>query len=907
MIFRYFYIILAYFLMCSVHLMQAQTVDSLILNNGDTTSIVSDTINDSEVSGDKDSIRISKDAIEMPVDFFVQDSAVYHAGDQKIFMYGGDSIVTESATLTSGYMEYDLDKSEAMATPSKDSVGRYVDFPRITEGESKVDATTLRYNFNSGKAFVSGARTTEGDLHIVGTRSKYIRQERMEGDTTDKHIIYQKDAILTTCDAPHPHFGIRSRRQKIIPNEWAVTGPSYFEIGGIPTPLVLPFAAVPLKKGRRTGLIFPNNYENSPRLGFGIRNIGWYFPISDYWDAEATMDIYLQGTFGIHGLARYSRRYKYDGSFNVDYSSFKQEEVIDSQVVNFRQNSYSISWIHNQNNKAHPLRNFSANVNMQTGNYSRLNNNSAQSVLQNSFGSRINYQQKFANRNWLLTASLDHSQNIDTREFTVEFPRMTFSTNQFKPFQRKEAVGQEKWYEKITVNYNGKALNRMETRDTAIFIPNILDSMQYGIGHDASVDANFRILKYLNISPGIRYQEDWLFRTTRRSLNPEPVVTNIDTIFNPLDKEDFILEGDTSYSKINTDLVDEFRALRTFNASVNMNTQIFGTLRFQKGWLRGVRHIIKPNVSLTYNPDYTGMGWNYFDTYQSSLLPEEAKEVRYSIFENNIFGRQPSLNSSLILNYSLNNIFEAKYFSKRDSTERNIKLFRNLTVTGNYDFFRDSLKFSDIMMGGYFPIFKNMVNFRFGASFSPYAVNDQGLKVDKFQWNENRNLLRFQDLNMNIATQFTVKEIRQSISELVNGKKNEAKEKDTGKKSLGPGKSIWSLIDDMRLSHNLTMQVIGRAERDTFLIRTNQLSVVGSIPLTENWNIQISRIGYDFIRNRITYPDLGFSRDLHCWEMSLNWQPERNTYTFSIYVKPGSLDFVKLPYQRNRVDGQAQF
>jgi hypothetical protein len=887
---------------------QAQQLDTLPTSNEAQDSIVSDTSN--QKANGIDSFRISDDALTVPITFQARDSMVYSAADKRLWMYGQDSVVTEDATLTAGIIEFNLDKSEALARPSKDSSGNYVDFPRIREGENNVDATGLRYNFESGKARVTGARTKEGDLYIVGTRSKYVTVDGEEGDTTSKKIIYNDNAILTTCDATHPHFGIRSGRQKIITNEWAVMGPSYFEIGGIPTPLVLPFAAVPLKQGRRTGLIFPNNYINSQEWGFGLQNVGWYFPINDYWDARVTADIYLRGSYAIRTQTRYSKRYKFDGSINLDYSSFKQERVVEEEVFDLRDRSFKFVWTHNQDSKAHPLRSFSANVDMQTNDFTGLNFNTFDAVTQNSFGSRINYRQKFANRNWLLTASLDHSQNVATREFEVEFPRLTFTTNTFKPFKRKEAVGKEKWYEKITFNYSGRAVNRLETRDTAIFTPNILDSMQYGVSHSATADMNFRVFKYLNLTPSINYNEDWLFRTTRKELNPEPIITNIDTVYNKADSSQFTIEGDTTYSRINEFLVNEFRALRTFNASVNMNTQIFGTLRFKKGWLRGLRHIIKPNITLTYNPDYTGPGYNYFDSYQSDLRPDKAQEVRYSIFENNIFRRQPSTNSSLVLRYSINNIFEAKYYSKRDSSEKNFKLFRNITINGNYDFLRDSLKFSDISMNGYFPIFRNIINFRFSASFSPYTVNDNGRKIDKFQWDVNRNLLRFQNLNMNLSTRFTVKEIRTTIAELINGKSSSKEDKSTSQnkpKAQSQVRSIWSLIDDMRVTHNLNMEVRGRPERDTFMITTNQISVVGSIPLTEKWNIQLGNIGYDFQRERITYPDFGFSRDLHCWEMSLRWQPERNTYTFSIYVKPGSLDFMKIPYQRNRVDGAAAF
>jgi hypothetical protein len=259
----------------------------------------------------------------------------------------------------------------------------------------------------------------------------------------------------------------------------------------------------------------------------------------------------------------------------------------------------------------------------------------------------------------------------------------------------------------------------------------------------------------------------------------------------------------------------------------------------------------------------------------------------------------------MILSYGLNNIFEAKYYSKKNEDERNVKLFQNINITGNYDFLRDSLKFSDISMTGYFNILSGIVNFRFNGSFSPYALNRNGDLISKFQWSEERQLLRFQNLNMDIATQFSVKQIRTLLRETFSKNK---KTNDKPTTRGGAKREIWSLIDDVRVSHNLSLQWRARVETDTFFVRAHQVSFQGRVPISEKWDVQIGRVGYDFNQNRMTYPDLGISRDLHCWEMSLRWQPEINTYMFSIGTKPGSLDFLNLPYRRNRAQARdAQF
>ena len=850
------------------------------------------------------SIPISSDAITVGVLYYVDDSVVYSAEREKLFLFKRDSIITDDATMTSDYMEFDLNSSTVLSTSLPDSSGTVKNYPHLVQGGNVVDATQLKYNFDTQKAYIEGARTKEGDLYIIGSKSKYLTERHVrKGEIIEQDVIYNSNSIITTCNHPVPHYGLRSGKQKVIADEWAVMGPSFIEIGGIPTPLILPLAAAPLTEGRKTGLLFPRDYDVSQEWGYGLRNIGYYFPINDYYDLSLTADIYLRGSYGLAAAFRYNHRYRFSGNANIRFSSYKTEFVDNNQLIQGRDNSVSIQWSHNQDAKAHPTRKFSANVNIQTNDYARFNRNDASSVLQNSFSSRINYNQRFKGKNWNLTASFNHSQNNQTGDVQIELPNVSFTTNAFKPFEKEERIGEEKWFEKITMNYNGSFRNSIRTKDSLLFTDAIFDDMNYGFNHQLRADANFRILKYFTVTPNINYNETWVFETMRRSLVDTPTVRNIDTIFNPANDKDFILTGDTLFNVLEDEMVQGFRALRTFNTGVNLNTQIFGTLRFDKGWLRGLRHVIKPNISFSFNPDFSDPFWNYYDTHDSDLREDLKQEIQYSIFEGNVFGASPNARPSMILNYSLNNIFEAKYFSSKEDKEKNFKLFQNFVVSGNYDFLRDSLKFSDVRMTGFFSMFRNIVNFRFNGSFSPYALNRKGEVIDEFQWNENRKLLRFQNLNMDIATQFSVKQIRGIVEELLRDK-----EKDGGPpKSPGAEREIWSLIDDVRVTHNLSMQWRGRVDKDTFLIRANQVSFQGQIPLSEKWNIRIGRVGYDFKKNRMTYPDLGFTRDLHCWEMSLSWQPEINTYMFSIGTKPGSLDFLNLPYRRNRADGAALF
>ena len=74
----------------------------------------------------------------------------------------------------------------------------------------------------------------------MGNKAQFLGEDPKQNRKTD--IVYSENAIFATCSHPEPHFGIRSRKQKVIPNDVVVVGPSNLEIGAVPSPLWLRFA-----------------------------------------------------------------------------------------------------------------------------------------------------------------------------------------------------------------------------------------------------------------------------------------------------------------------------------------------------------------------------------------------------------------------------------------------------------------------------------------------------------------------------------------------------------------------------------------------------------------------------------------------------------------------------------------
>ncbi len=869
--------------------------DSLPLGVLDTLSPVPDDSLSSEIKSTKTAanIKYSSDSLDVPVNYSASDSMVYDIAGERIHLYGGASVEYESMSLKADYIIFDMANDVVIASSLGGEKAEFVD------GEQSFNSDSIKYNFRTHKGKVYQVRTTEGGGFLLSNSVKFDMRSQKHSEEDD--VVYAEGTIYTTCDHPEPHFGIRSRKAKIIPNKVIVVGASNLEIENIPTPLILPFGFFPLKQGRRSGLIFPRNYEFSPTLGFGLRNIGYYKAMNDYWDLQVTGDIYTRGTWGLNTRSNYKKRYKYSGSIAIGYSNRR----LDIPEVSPRpERDFNIQWSHNQDASAHPTRTFRASVNFGTGTYFSNNFNDAQSVLNSTLRSGVSVRKKFPGKPYTLSAGFSHSQNTSSRLMTINFPEVTFNLTQINPFERKNKIGKERWYEKITFSYNTNFEGIARTNDTLIFERDRLDEANLGVRHDPRVGMNFRILKYINVNPSINYSEEWYFKTTELNFDTTTIVNQI--IEFDLDNEGNIqidpLTGDTLivrtvndviFGQIDTTFRFGFDALREVSGGVSFNTRLYGMLPLGKQG-QAIRHTVTPNVSMNFSPDYLRPFWGYYDSIQVDNRDINNKRI-YSRFENGVFGGAPSRTRQASISYGITNQLEGKFFNKRDSTERfkKIMLINQLSINSSYNFAADSFNMANIRMSGNTKFF-GVINANFGAGFDPYALNSAGTRINTFYWQTNRRLMRFTNANLTLTTRLNPQDIRNVFGKNKGGEQGQGQEQRS---------SSGQFISSLSFTYSLNIAKQFENGKDSLRITRNNIGLSRTtLNLTGKWRVDIGSIGYDFVRKQLTYPDLSLYRDLHCWESGFQWQPERRTFSFFLRVKPGTLDFLRIPYARNRFD-----
>lgn len=840
-------------------------------------------------------ILYSKDSLDTPVEYGSKDSLIFDNANNLVYLYGAAYVNYQSLKLTADYIVIDLKNNIATAEPSTDSTGKKKGIPKFKDETQDFNALKMRYNFRTQKGVVYDVTTKYQDSYVHGGLSKFVSSK---GDSSKRSdIVYSKDAIFTSCSAEHPHFGIHSYKQKVIPNKLIIVGPSNLTIGDIPTPLWLPFAAFPLTSGKQTGLIFPQNYEYSPVWGYGFKNIGWYVPIGDNIDATVSADIYVRGAWGTRLRSNYLKTYRYSGNFELGYQSLITENE-KAQIQ--REPSWSIQASHSQDQRANPLFTFNANINIQGsksktfGNYQGTNRNDFQSATRSQLSSSASFTKTFPGKPYSLSGSTNHSQNLATRDFSFSPLDMDFRVQTLFPFKKKKRIGEEKWYEKVSFQYGSSMRNRVQTKDSLITTKEGWKDFQTGIKHDASSSVNFNLFKYFNFSPNVNASSSWYLKQIKKTFNPNDIRFKTDTLFNK-DSSDFTLRRDTTlFGKVDTIKNSGFYTVNQYSMGASLSTRIFGTLQFKKGKIRGIRHTITPSIGYSFSPNY----YRYEDSIKTDFR-NPFRQV-YNLYENAIFGTPSTGGVQSALTYSFTNLFEYKTFSKKDSTFKKGKLLENVNISGSYNMAADSFKWSQIAMGTGTNFFNGLTTLSVSALFDPYAKDSKGNRLQEFALKRNGKLLNMVNATVNLNTSLSIGDIKKILNG--NGENKTDKNGSTPPKTIkkaNADESLLDLLETFRLSHNFSISRNSFGGRDTTLF-SNALYTSGNIPLTKKWSITVGNIGYDFVSKQMTYPDFGFRRDLHCWEMGLNYQPLRGTYSFYLRVKPGSkLDFLKIPYSKN--------
>lgn len=828
-----------------------------------------------------------KEPLDAPVIYEASDSIVF-TKEGYAHLYGEGKVNYQNIELTSAVITMNMDSSTVYATGVTDTAGVETGSPIFKDGETPYESKIMRYNFKTKKGFINSIVTQQGEGYVTSE----------EGKKGANDEIYMRHGKYTTCDNhEHPHFYLRLSMAKVRPKKNVVFGPAQLVVEDVPLPIAVPFGFFPFNSSYSSGFIMPT-YGDEMNRGFYLRDGGYYFAISDQMDLKVLGEIFTKGSWGLSAASNYNKRYKFSGSFNASYLVTKtgEKNMPDYSVSK----DFRIQWSHRQDAKANPNSSFSASVNFATSSYDRSSLSSLynpQQYSQNTKASSVSYSRNFPEIGLNISGAFNITQNTRVSSLSMTLPDVNISLNRIYPFKRKKAAGDERWYEKISLQYTGSITNSISTKDNLLF-KTPLTQWENGMQHKIPVSATFNLFKYINIVPSFNYTERWYLRKVKQSYDASP----------------------TSRDHVKRDTINGFNRLYDYNLSLQMNTKLYGMYKplFMKSKELQIRHVFTPTVSYTYTPDFGKSRYGYYDTYTYTDEDGEVRTVEYSPYEGAVYG-YPGKNMSQNISFSIDNNIEMKMKSDKDTTGyKKISLIDQLGASLSYDV--ANKKWSDLSMNLRLK-FPNNYTFNMNASFATYAYqfdeNGNVVVGDRTEWSYGR-FGRFQGYSGSFSYTLnndTFKKLfgKKDENEDKNKKKKEDSEDEeedteesenqnnnsnmrkTEKASVdSDGYLAFKLPWSISLSYSYSIREDRTKNINIKKMRypyslTHSLNVSGNFKIGSRWNMTYST-GYDFTSKEMSMTTLNITRDLHCFNMScgLVFGPF-TSYNFSIRANSSML------------------
>lgn len=834
---------------------------------------------------------------------------------KQVHLYGDAEVKYGTIQLKADYIRIDWTTNELFAKGTYDSTTKKaIGEPIFQDGPESYTTRELRYNYKTKKGFIRGVVTQQGDGNIRGDKVK----------KDDEGNLYIKGAIYTTCNLTHPHFYINAPKIKLIDNKQVVSGPFNLVIADVPLPVGLPFGFFPFPKKKEigtSGIIFPSYGEEPNGRGFFLRDGGYYFAVSERFNATVTGQIYSTGSWGLGVSSIYTKRYRYNGNVALRFNRNKSGDELDKLLNKPGRNDFSVIWSHAPVPRGNST--FSANVNVTSNSFNQFNAQDNQRYISNVASSSVQYNRTFGQYGRAGT-SLRVNQNFGQvndstgrREGgkTDVSTQFNFGINQIAPFALNGGRG--RWYEsfRLGLDFNGdysvnNTLSAIDTSYTRLgfVIVNKVDSARVGsetvlpfnlenlpsLLRDAQFTGryslpislpNFKLLRFVNFTPSLSLQGEVFTQQYR---------------YNYLGN-----------NRIRIDTINQVGSEYSYSFGAGMNTRFYGTFFVGGKRLEAIRHTVIPAVSFSYTPDFSGDNFGFYQKIQINEIGENRYLSRYrGIGNTSSNGR-----ASGVVSYSLNNSFEMKLRSKSDTADKQfekVMLLDNLSFGGSYNLIADSLKLSPISVNANTQIAKNL-NMNFNLTLDPYAYvldprnknNTAGVKINEFAVKRGQGLARLQNLNFALSTSFNPKKKDTKTPPATTTPQNPlATPEQLQFIQRNPDLYVdFTIPWNVSLSYNFGLSKFGLQE--TSIIQT--LSATGDLSLTPKWKISL-QTGFDFAALSPSITTVSLYRDLHCWDMSFNWTPfagsqfRASNYSFTLKAKSSILQDLKLTRRRSFYD-----
>ncbi|MBX3256057.1 MAG: LPS-assembly protein LptD [Chitinophagaceae bacterium] len=830
-------------------------------------------------------VKISKDSIDAPVDYKARDSMVLDVIAKKLYLYGETQVKYKDVDLTAPEIAFDQQTNMVKARMKLDTAGKSLGQAKLVQADIVTVSDSIEFNFKTQKGLTHSSYFQQNELFNYAEVVKKV----------DAKTIYAYKGRFTTCNLDTPHFAFRAKKIKYISQTVAVTGPVGVEFENVPVlPIAVPFGLFPLQRGRKSGILPPTFTVTD--FGLGLEQMGFYKVINDNFDFTVRGDLYSYGSWRMNLSPTYRVRYRYSGTLNFSYQRTHYGISKEDEDYNLNK-SFFITWSHRMDSKARPGVSFSASVNAGSSKYMQrvtnnsyvdINNGSGGSYSQplsftNQLSSSISYQKSWIGKPYNLSINLNHNQNTASGIVNLSLPDINFNVQTLYPLQPKEMVGSGKWYHKLGIGYTTSVRGQASFYDSAFSFNQLIDTFQYGAQHNIPITLALPQLGPIQISPGFSYQERWYSQQLLREWNPDT-------------------------HKVDTTINKGLYTARDISMSVSFSTSMFGTLNFKNknAKVQAIRQVIRPQMSIGYKPDLSKA---YYNLIQTDTLGTRRMLSQYdgSIYSSFGYGRSGSIG------FGIDNFVEMKVRKPaKDSTSedeednvKKVKLIDGYGITGSYNMLADSFKLSNFNVYARSTLFEK-INITASANIDPYQTDSiTGFRKNRYAWQDNKlSLGRITNGSLNISTSFKSKPKDEKKDEKAQAQYDNydnltADEMQSQMDYVrnNPSEFVdFNIPWSVNVSYSLSFSKVLKRDYSGYETRfASSMNFNGDFSLTEKWKFGAN--GYfDFKTLKIPSFSMFITREMHCWQMSINVTPFGlwRSFNISIFPKSGMLRDLKI-------------
>ena len=804
---------------------------------------------------------------ERVIAFSAADSLVYRNGVRTIGLWGNASIRSDSLSLQAPRIDLDLATERLQAFDAVPSTIGANPPVRLRDQHGSMAAVRMEYDLRNG----TGRATGLSGVAAAGKQPLVVSGAAVHRD--EEGSIHLRDGTLTTCDEAEPHYWISSPELTYDASGRVTAKPLYMyvrpEFCSLRLPVV-PVMALPSLSYvpgslRSSGFLFPG--LTSIAGSTALSGLGYYWVLGNAADLKLTGDLAFSGSWRVSERFRYVSDRELRGEIAAGYTRFAPGST--AGVAD----EWNLDLKHNQQFGA--LWRFDADLHLLSGDRGGNTGSSAQApILTEQADTRISLVGTTPDEMGATSVAFRRSGDLragaERQELMVDFfrNRVGYEPERVGPEARQAEESGSPWRHLESTVGGSVAVSRLADADgrhqahrlelfaEAAYRTSFSEQVEVRLSQGAglySTRAYPSLLDAPYSSAGFRLPLR-IQTTLFRSLQVNPSVTML-------------------YFK---DVDGQRRNVMTTLVGVDAGTRLYGTLDtgFLQ-WLSGpsaIRHTFVPILSYRWNAPFI----DQFTPAQS----ERAYDWRYSaLYRQQPWVAEPDGQSTVTL--TLSNLFHGSFRQVSESSDGTTETFRPQLLTLNASMARNNsaraLHYSPLTLWATSSLLSSNLLLSAASMHDLYDFDPQsGERVDRFNRDAQKPALRFVKgfVNMSLLLHGGQEHTAAPLAEPL-------PVTDVGAPLFAEAAAAW----DWQVRCSLFLQT----DRSNPLVPVHdrQLHLSVRAAIGKSWQAGVNT-GWDLERQTSVYPVMQLYRDMHCWQMGVQWVasgPFRG-YAFQLGLKP---------------------